>query len=95
LPSFRSNDPRREFANSIRCYRKPTLATLRLATLFRDPGSRAFYRSVCNEVARGQLPARVPVAAVGSARGPGVRNAGACFCAHIKRCKATAEARRR
>jgi hypothetical protein len=69
-------------------------ATLRLTVLFGDPKSRAFYRSVCNEVARGQLPARVPIAAVGSARGPGVRNPGAAFTAHIKRCRAAAEGRR-
>jgi hypothetical protein len=68
-------------------------ATLRLTALFRDPKSRAFYRSVVNEVARGQLPARIPIAAVGSARDPGLRNPGAPFTAHIKRCKATAKAR--
>ena len=69
-------------------------ATLRLTALFRDPGSRAYYRSVCNEVARGQLPARIPIAAVGSARGSGIRNPGAAFTAHVGRCRATAEARR-
>jgi hypothetical protein len=69
-------------------------ATLRLAALFRDLGSRAFYRSVCSEVARGQLPARIPIAAVGSARGPGIRNPGAAFTAHIKRARAAAEVRR-
>jgi hypothetical protein len=69
-------------------------ATLRLASLFRDPGSRAFYRSVCNDVVRGQLPARVPIAAVGSARGPEVRNPGAAFTAHIRRARAAAEVRR-
>jgi hypothetical protein len=68
-------------------------ATLRLTALFRDPSSRAFYRSVCNEVARGQLPARVPIAAVASACGPSVRNPGAAFTAHIKRCKAATESR--
>jgi hypothetical protein len=69
-------------------------ATLRLTALFRDPGSRAFHRSVCNEVARGQLPARVPIAAVGSARGSEVRNPVAAFTAHVNRCRAAAEARR-
>jgi hypothetical protein len=69
-------------------------ATLRLTSLFRDPGSRAYYRSVCNDVARGQLPARVPIAAVGSARGPDVRNPGAAFTAHIQRARAAAGSRR-
>jgi hypothetical protein len=69
-------------------------AALRLTALFQDPGSRAYYRSVCNEVARGQLPARIVIAAVGSARGPGVRNPGAAFVGHIKRCKAAAASRR-
>jgi hypothetical protein len=69
-------------------------ATLRLTALFRDPGSRAFYSSVCNEVARGRLPARVPIAAVGSARGPEVRNPGAAFTAHLKRARAATAARR-
>jgi hypothetical protein len=69
-------------------------ATLRLAALFRDPGSRAFYRSVCNEVARGELPARVPVAAVGFALGPDVRHPARAFVGHIKRCRAAAESRR-
>jgi hypothetical protein len=69
-------------------------ATIRLAALFRDPGSRAYYRSVCNDVAAGRLPARVPIAAVGSARASGIRNPGAAFTAHIRRCRAAAEARR-
>jgi hypothetical protein len=69
-------------------------ATLRLTALFRDPKSRAYYRSVCNDVARGQIQARVPIAAVGSARGPEVRNPGAAFTAHIQRCRAVREVRR-
>jgi hypothetical protein len=69
-------------------------AALRLTALFRDPGSRAYYRSVCNEVVRGRLPVRVVVAAIGSARGPGIRVPGAAFTGHIKRCKAAAESRR-
>jgi hypothetical protein len=66
-------------------------ATIRLACLFRNKKSRASSRSVCNEVARGQLPAREAIAAVGSARGPGIRNPGAALTSHIKRCKAAAK----
>ena len=36
----------------------------------------------------------MPIAAVGSARGPGIKNPGAAFTAHIKRARAAAEARR-
>ena len=37
------------------------VATLRLAGLFGDTKSLRYYRGVVNEVARGELPARVPV----------------------------------
>jgi hypothetical protein len=69
-------------------------AALRLTSLFGDPKSRAFYRKACDEVVRGELPVRVLVAAVGSARGPGIRNPGAAFVAHVRRCKTAAESRR-
>jgi hypothetical protein len=67
----------------------------RLVNLFSDPGSRAYYVSVCQEVVRGQLLARVLAAAVRSACGPGIRNRGAAFVAHIKRCRTAAARRRR
>jgi hypothetical protein len=69
-------------------------ATVRLTLLLRDHKSRGFYRKVCNETARGELPARVVVAAVGSALGPGVIRPGAAFTAHVLRCKTTMESRR-
>jgi hypothetical protein len=44
-------------------------ATLRLTTLFRDPGSRAFYRKTCNRVARGELRAESVAGCLRSAKG--------------------------
>lgn len=70
-----------------------TAATVRLATLFRDHGSQAYYRSLANEVARGRMPARWLIAAVHSARGQGVIRPGAAFNAHIQRCRKAAESR--
>jgi hypothetical protein len=69
-------------------------ATLKLSRLLNDRKSKAYYRKTCDEVARGELPPRVLVAAVGSARGPGIANPGAAFTAHVKRCRAAAGSRR-
>jgi hypothetical protein len=71
-----------------------TLATLRLSMLFRDPGSRAFYRKVVGEACRGELPPSALGAAVQAAGGKGVRRPAAAFTACIGRCRAAAGARR-
>jgi hypothetical protein len=65
-------------------------ATARLTALFGDSQSRAYYRSVVNEVVRGELPARVLGTAVRAARGPDVIRPGAAFAACVKRCRAVA-----
>jgi hypothetical protein len=67
-----------------------TIAMLRLTSLFGDPRSRAFYWSICNDVACNRLLARWLIAAVEEARRPGVRNPAAVFVTHVKRCRAAA-----
>jgi hypothetical protein len=67
--------------------REVTTATLRLASLFGDPKSLRFYRGVVNDVVRGDLPARVPIAAVEWASRPGVVKPAAAFTGHVQRCR--------
>jgi hypothetical protein len=70
-----------------------TRVMLSLTLLFDDHHSRAYYRSVANQVATGLMPARWLTAAVREAMRPGVRNPGAVFAAHIKRCELVASSR--
>jgi hypothetical protein len=65
------------------------LATLRLTRLFQDPKSMRYYAGVVRQVSRGELPARIPLAAIAFARRPGIRRPAAAFTSHIERCRAT------
>ena len=49
-----------------------TTAMLKLASLFGDQKSMRYFRGVVNDVVRGDLPARVPIAAVEWARRAGI-----------------------
>jgi hypothetical protein len=69
------------------------LATLRLTRLFGDAKSMRYYGGVVREVARGELPARVPVAAIAFARRPGIERPAAAFTSHVERCRAARETR--
>jgi hypothetical protein len=69
------------------------VATLKLTRLFKDPGSRRFYSGVVLSVGRGELPARVVVAAVQNSSRPGVIKPAAVFTAHIRRCERAAHER--
>jgi hypothetical protein len=69
------------------------VATLRLTRLFGDAKSMRYYAGVVREVSRGELPARIPIAAVERSRGPGVIRPAAVFTSYIERCRAVREAR--
>jgi hypothetical protein len=69
------------------------LATLRLTWLFQDAKSMRYYAGVVRAVSRGELPARVPIAAVERSRDPGVLRPAAVFTSYIERCRAVREAR--
>jgi hypothetical protein len=69
------------------------LATLRLTRLFQDSKSMRYYAGVIRDVQRGELPARIPIAAIERARGPGVIRPAAVFTSHIQRCRAVWESR--
>jgi hypothetical protein len=70
-----------------------TVATLKLTRHFQDPGSRRFYSSVAQKIGRGELPARVVVAAVERSSRPGVIKPAAVFTAHIRRVERVAMSR--
>jgi Helix-turn-helix domain len=69
------------------------LATLRLTRLFQDAKSLRYYAGVVRAVSRGELPARIPIAAVERSQGPGVLRPAAVFTSYIERCRAVREAR--
>jgi hypothetical protein len=69
------------------------LATLRLTRLFGDAKSLRYYAGVVRAVSRGELPARIPIAAVERSRDPGVLRPAAVFTRYIERCRAVREAR--
>jgi hypothetical protein len=69
------------------------VATLRLTRLFGDAKSMRYYASVVREVSRGELPARVPIAAVERSRDLGVLRPAAVFTRYIEQCRAAREAR--
>jgi hypothetical protein len=69
------------------------LATLRLTRLFGDVKSLRYYAGVVREISRGELPARIPIAAVERSRGPGVIRPAAVFTRYIERCRTVREAR--
>jgi hypothetical protein len=69
------------------------VATLRLTRLFGDAKSLRYYAGVVREVSRGELPARIPIAAVERSRGPGVIRPAAVFTCYVERCRAVHEAR--
>jgi hypothetical protein len=69
------------------------LATLRLTRLFGDAKSLRYYAGVVRSVSRGELPARIPIAAVERSRGPGVLRPAAVFTGYVERCRAIREAR--
>jgi hypothetical protein len=69
------------------------VATLRLTRLFGDAKSMRYYAGVVRSVSRGELPARIPIAAVERSRGPGVLRPAAVFTGYIQRCRAVREAR--
>jgi hypothetical protein len=69
------------------------LATLRLTRLFGDAKSLRYYAGVVREVSRGELPARIPIAAVERSRGPGVIRPAAVFTSYIERCRAVRRTR--
>ena len=69
------------------------VATLRLTRLFGDAKSMRYYAGVVREVSRGELPARIPIAAVERSQGPGVLRPAAVFTGYIERCRAVREAR--
>jgi hypothetical protein len=73
--------------------REVQLATLRLTRLFGDAKSMRYYGGVVREVARGELPARVPVAAIALARRPGIERPAAAFTSHVERCRVAQAAR--
>ena len=69
------------------------VATLRLTRLFGDAKSLRYYAGVVREVSRGELPARIPIAAVERSQDPGVLRPAAVFTRYIERCRAVREAR--
>jgi hypothetical protein len=73
--------------------KKIQLATLRLTRLFGDAKSMRYYAGVVREVSQGELPARIPIAAVERSRDPGVLRPAAVFTHYIERCRAVQGAR--
>jgi DNA-binding MarR family transcriptional regulator len=69
------------------------IATLRLTRLFQDSKSMRYYAGVVREVSRGELPARIPMAALDFACRPGIKRPGAAFTSHVERCRAVRGAR--
>jgi hypothetical protein len=69
------------------------VATLRLTRLFQDAKSLRYYAGVVREVSRGELPARIPIAAVERSQDPGVLRPAAVFTRYVERCRAAREAR--
>jgi hypothetical protein len=67
--------------------------SLRLTRLFGDAKSLRYYAGVVRAVSRGELPARIPIAAVERSRGPGVLRPAAVFTSYVERCRAVREAR--
>jgi hypothetical protein len=52
-----------------------------------------YYAGVVQSVSRGELPARIPIAAVERSQGPGVLRPAAVFTSYVERCRAVREAR--
>jgi hypothetical protein len=69
------------------------LATLRLTRLFGDAKSLRYYAGVVRSVWRGELPARIPIAAVERSQDPGVLRPAAVFTGYVERCRAVRAAR--
>jgi hypothetical protein len=69
------------------------LAILRLTRLFGDAQSMRYYAGVVREVSRGELPARIPIAAVERSQDPGVLRPAAVFTRYVERCRAVRGAR--